>query len=57
MMGRTSKYFKYMQELLASVDDQPWESLANRRIQHYGYKFDYKVAMSTRTLLYLRASR
>ena len=32
-----------VQLLLASVDGQPWEHLMNRRVQHYGFKFDYKV--------------
>lgn len=32
-----------LQELLAHVDGQSWEHLANRRVQHYGFKFDYKV--------------
>ncbi|XP_056173657.1 alkylated DNA repair protein ALKBH8 homolog isoform X2 [Syzygium oleosum] len=29
------------QELLAAVDDRPWNSLAKRRVQHYGYEFRY----------------
>ncbi|KAF8022161.1 hypothetical protein BT93_G2338 [Corymbia citriodora subsp. variegata] len=28
-------------ELLAAVDDRPWNSLAKRRVQHYGYEFRY----------------
>ncbi len=27
--------------LLAGVDSQPWVALAKRRVQHYGYAFDY----------------
>ena len=49
---RKAKISKYTQELLTSVDSQPWESLANRRIQHYGYKFDYKVCISATTTLF-----
>ncbi|XP_052209560.1 alkylated DNA repair protein ALKBH8 homolog isoform X2 [Diospyros lotus] len=31
------------EELLASVDDMPWKTLAKRRVQHYGYEFIYEV--------------
>ncbi|KAL0330059.1 UNVERIFIED_CONTAM: Alkylated DNA repair protein ALK [Sesamum radiatum] len=31
------------QELLAAVDDRPWQHLAKRRVQHYGYEFRYDV--------------
>lgn len=30
-------------ELLAAVDQQPWVDLAKRRVQHYGWEFDYVV--------------
>jgi hypothetical protein len=30
-------------ELLAALERQPWHSLAKRRVQHYGFKFDYTV--------------
>ncbi|CAM6087992.1 unnamed protein product [Calypogeia fissa] len=30
------------QELLAAVDQLPWQNLAKRRVQHYGYEFLYK---------------
>jgi hypothetical protein len=30
------------QDLLATIDKQPWNSIKNRRIQHYGYEFQYK---------------
>jgi alkylated DNA repair protein alkB family protein 8 len=30
------------QDLLATIDKQPWTSIKNRRIQHYGYEFQYK---------------
>jgi alkylated DNA repair protein alkB family protein 8 len=29
------------QELLAHIDSQPWQHLAKRRVQHYGFKFEY----------------
>ncbi|KAI5068252.1 hypothetical protein GOP47_0016597 [Adiantum capillus-veneris] len=31
------------QELLAAVDEQPWQALSKRRVQHYGYEFQYKI--------------
>ncbi|XP_052209561.1 LOW QUALITY PROTEIN: alkylated DNA repair protein ALKBH8 homolog [Diospyros lotus] len=31
------------EELLASVDDMPWKTLAKRRVQHYGYEFIYET--------------
>lgn len=30
-------------ELLAAINQQPWNALQYRRVQHYGYEFDYKV--------------
>jgi hypothetical protein len=29
------------QELLVHIDSQPWQHLAKRRVQHYGFKFEY----------------
>jgi hypothetical protein len=29
------------QALLKHIDSQPWSSLAKRRVQHYGYAFEY----------------
>lgn len=29
------------QALLAHIDSQPWQHLAKRRVQHYGFKFEY----------------
>ncbi|KAG8634002.1 hypothetical protein MANES_17G002300v8 [Manihot esculenta] len=29
------------EELLAAVDDRPWNKLSKRRVQHYGYEFCY----------------
>lgn len=34
------------QELLAEVEAGPWETLAKRRVQHFGYKFEYWVCPS-----------
>lgn len=31
------------EELLQSVDSRPWNSLAKRRVQHYGYEFCYDI--------------
>ncbi|KAH9293571.1 hypothetical protein KI387_041226, partial [Taxus chinensis] len=30
-------------ELLAAVDERPWQGLLKRRVQHYGYEFMYKT--------------
>jgi alkylated DNA repair dioxygenase AlkB len=30
------------QELLAVIDRQPWLTELRRRVQHYGYRYDYK---------------
>ncbi len=29
--------------LLALVDSRSWQTLAKRRVQHYGYEFQYEV--------------
>lgn len=29
--------------LLATIDDQPWLTDLQRRVQHYGYRYDYKA--------------
>lgn len=31
------------QTLASKIDDQPWLADLKRRVQHYGYKYDYKV--------------
>ncbi|NDJ87265.1 MAG: alpha-ketoglutarate-dependent dioxygenase AlkB [Chloroflexi bacterium] len=33
--------------LLAQLDQQPWSSDLRRRVQHYGYRYDYKARMIT----------
>jgi len=33
------------QELLQAVDCRHWNSLAKRRVQHYGYEFRYDVSL------------
>jgi len=35
------------QELLGLIDQQPWLTDLKRRVQHYGYKYDYKARMVT----------
>jgi hypothetical protein len=32
-----------LQALLGAVDEIEWETLASRRVQHYGFRFEYKV--------------
>jgi alkylated DNA repair dioxygenase AlkB len=32
-----------VQNLIASINAQPWLSDIKRRVQHYGYKYDYKA--------------
>ena len=32
-----------MQELVGAVQHGCWDVLARRRVQHFGYKFDYTV--------------
>src|ERR1700682_960292 len=29
--------------ILADVDSRPWQNDLKRRVQHYGYKYDYKA--------------
>jgi alkylated DNA repair dioxygenase AlkB len=33
--------------LLKQIDQQPWSSDLRRRVQHYGYRYDYKARMIT----------
>jgi len=33
--------------LIQAIDDQPWMSDLKRRVQHYGYKYDYKARAVT----------
>lgn len=30
-------------DILAAVDNEPWQNDLKRRVQHYGYKYDYKA--------------
>lgn len=39
--------FVFLQELLLEVDARPWNCLAKRRVQHYGYEFCYQVSCRT----------
>ncbi|KAL8137110.1 hypothetical protein V2J09_003111 [Rumex salicifolius] len=34
---------KEEEELVAAVDARPWNSLAKRRVQHYGFEFSYQT--------------
>jgi hypothetical protein len=42
--------------LLAEVDNRPWDSLAKRKVQHYGRPFDYLVR-GTSLIMSLKPSR
>ncbi|MGH1399400.1 MAG: alpha-ketoglutarate-dependent dioxygenase AlkB [Alphaproteobacteria bacterium] len=35
------------QALISKIDDQPWLNDLKRRVQHYGYKYDYKARSVT----------
>jgi hypothetical protein len=35
------------QELITKIDNQPWLIDLKRRVQHYGYKYDYKARKIT----------
>ncbi len=37
-------------QLLAEVDRRPWLSDLKRRVQHYGYKYDYKARAISRSM-------
>lgn len=37
-------------ELISIIDQQPWMSDLKRRVQHYGYAYDYKARNITRDL-------
>lgn len=37
-------------ELVAIIDQQPWLSDLKRRVQHYGYKYDYQARSITQAL-------
>lgn len=45
----TSNYITTEQEqfLISQIDKQPWLSDLKRRVQHYGYKYDYKARKIT----------
>ncbi|XP_073220363.1 alkylated DNA repair protein ALKBH8 homolog isoform X4 [Cicer arietinum] len=48
-LGGRSLYIRYSvlqpnpQDLLQAVDSRPWNCLAKRRVQHYGYEFCYDI--------------
>jgi alkylated DNA repair dioxygenase AlkB len=37
-------------ELLAAIDLAPWQTYLKRRVQHYGYRYDYKARSVDRSL-------
>ena len=47
-------YITYSQEqkLISAVGNEPWDVTMKRRVQHYGYKYDYK-ARAVNTSMYL----
>src|SRR5438045_1888206 len=36
--------------VLAAIDQQPWQHALKRRVQHYGYKYDYKSRAVDRSM-------
>jgi len=38
------------QQLLAAVDAEPWPGTLKRRVQHYGYRYDYKARAVDRSM-------
>jgi alkylated DNA repair dioxygenase AlkB len=63
MLGRGEKAMiaglKYLTEfitdteentLLASIDREPWSTDLKRRVQHYGYRYDYKARKIDRSM-------
>lgn len=55
----TIKGFQYISEyitaydhdlLIKQIDNQPWLSDLKRRVQHYGYKYDYKARAINKSL-------
>ena len=43
MALQRSMSLEHAQDLLQEVKAGPWETLARRRVQHFGYKFEYVV--------------
>ena len=33
--------------LIEQIDSQPWDTSMKRRVQHYGYRYDYKARQVT----------
>lgn len=59
MQANTILGFQYIPEyitqddhdfLLKQIDSQPWLSDLKRRVQHYGYKYDYKARAINKSL-------
>ena len=48
----TKDYITTKQEqlLISQIDQQPWLNDLKRRVQHYGYKYDYKAHKITSDL-------
>lgn len=48
----TPNYITFEQEqfLINKIDEQPWLADIKRRVQHYGYKYDYKARKITPNL-------
>jgi alkylated DNA repair dioxygenase AlkB len=38
-----------VQELLSKIHEQPWSSELKRRVQHYGFRYDYRARRISRT--------
>lgn len=41
---------KQSQALIAEIDAQEWDKTLSRRVQHYGYKYDYRNQQATPTI-------
>jgi len=38
------------QDLITKIDSLPWQNVLKRRVQHYGYRYDYKLRKTTENL-------
>ncbi len=38
---------RYEEELISNIDRSPWSGELKRRVQHYGYKYDYRTRRIT----------
>ena len=43
LWASSSNLTEFVQALLHDLEEGDWESLARRRVQHYGYRFRYEA--------------